>query len=279
MAATDHSAIEQFQPPSVAHLRRRLALMRWYFDPRISGLENVDRQRPALFVGNHSIFGIIDSPLFLYELYAHTGVYPRSLGDHAHFGIPGWGNSLRAYGAVPGTRENCARLMESRQFVLVFPGGAREVAKRRSEKNTLTWKRRTGFARMAIAHGYDILPFAAVGCDDAYDILFDGDDFQRSRLGRWLLGLGPVNRATRGGDFFMPLVRGLGPTALPRPEPLRFRVGSAIATAAWAGRADDPEAQWAVRERTADAVRGMIDELKAEKELEALPGWRRWLAH
>lgn len=270
--------IESFQPPSLTHLRRRLALMRWYFAPRISGTENVDAGRPALFVGNHAIFGMIDSPLFVYELYRLTGVYPRSLGDFAHFNIPGWGRMLRGYGAVPGTPENCARLMEAGQFILVFPGGAREVAKRRSERNDITWKNRTGFARMAMSHGYDILPFASVGCDDAWDILFDGDDLRNSRLGRWLLGLEPVNRALRGGDTFMPLVRGLGPTALPRPEPFRFRIGAPIATAHLREQAGDRDAQWQVREQVSDAIRGMIADMQAERAAEPLPGWRRWLA-
>lgn len=269
--------IENFRPPSVAHLRRRLAFMRWYFDPRISGTENVDPRRPALFVGNHAIFGMVDSPLFVYELYSRTGVYPRSLGDHGHFDIPGWGRMLRDYGAVPGTPENCARLMEAGQFILVFPGGAREVAKRRSERHDITWKQRTGFARMAMTHGYDIIPFASVGCDDAWDILLDADDIVNSSLGRRLLGLEPVKRRLRGGDLIMPLVRGLGPTTLPRPEPFRFRIGAPIATAHLRDQAQDREAQWQVREQVAGAIRGMIADMEEERAVEALPAWRRWM--
>ena len=268
---------EDYRPPAAGHIRRRLTLQRWYFTPTLLGAENVDPNRPGLFVGNHAIFGVIDSPLFASELYSRTGVYPRSLGDHFHFDVPGWGDLLIRYGAVPGTRENCSRLMQAGQHVLVFPGGAREVAKRRNEINRLTWKNRTGFARMAIEHGYDIIPFASVGCDESYSILFDGDDFQHSRAGRWLLNRPRLNNLLRGGDTFMPLVRGLGPTLLPRPEPFWFMIGKPIATGEYAGREDDPDALWDLRSRTAASIEAMIGQLKQRRAAEKLPGWRRRL--
>jgi 1-acyl-sn-glycerol-3-phosphate acyltransferase len=271
--------LDDFEPPSPAFLRRSLALQYRYFSPRFEGAENVSPARPALFVGNHAIFGVVDSPLFVTELYRHTGVYPRSLGDHFHFRTPGWGKLLLKYGAVPGTRENCRALMQSGQFVLVFPGGAREVAKRRGEQHRLVWKQRTGFARMAIEHGYDILPFASVGCDVSYDILFDGNDFKQSWWGKRLLANDTINRTLRGGDLFMPVARGLGPTALPRPEPFWFKVGEPIATAHLQGREGDETVLWELREQVADSINGMIADLSQRRDqaLEELPRWHRWL--
>ena len=270
---------EDFRPPSARRLRRLMSLSRWYFSPRIDGLENVDPARPALLVGNHAIFGMLDSSLFFSEFYSRTGVFPRSLGDHGHFGIPGWGKLLVRYGAVPGTRANCARLMQAGQHIIVFPGGAREVAKRRDEVNRLVWKKRTGFVRMAISHGYDILPFASLGCDEAWSILYDGNDFAGSRLGNWLLKKKKVNDVLRGGDVFMPLVRGLGPTPLPRPEPFYFRVGKPIPTCDYPGSEDSPDVLWALREKTAHAIEGMLADLQARRaaERDMLPTWRRKL--
>lgn len=268
---------ENFKAPSASFIRRMLTPMRRYFAPQLLGAEHVDPARPGLFVGNHAIFGVIDSPLFASELYSRTGVYPRSLGDHFHFDVPGWGDLLIRFGAVPGTRENCSRLMQSGQHVLVFPGGAREVAKRRSEINRLTWKKRTGFARMAIEHGYDIIPFASVGCDESFTIVFDGDDFMESRIGRWLLRRPRLNTLLRNGDTFMPLVRGLGPTLLPRPEPFWFMIGEPIPTTDYAGRADDPEALWELREKTAASIESMIADLEARRSVQPLSRWRRRL--
>lgn len=276
---TSGSSFASFRPPSPRYLHLALALHRWYFDPRISGLEHIHPERPALLVGNHGLFGLLDAPLFVYELYARTGVFPRSLGDHAHFRIPGWGHLLRTGGVVPGTPANCSRLMEAGEFILVFPGGAREVAKRRGETNDLVWKQRTGFARMALTHGYDILPFASVGCDDSYDIVFDADDLASSRAGRWLLRQKGFRRLTRNGDLVMPLARGIGPTALPRPEPFRFRLGPPIVTRDWPGDSADKEVFWALREETAGRIRSLIEQLQAERMTEERPRWRRWLTN
>lgn len=278
MSATSFP-LEDFKAPSLTLLERLLYLQYRYFAPHFEGAENVDPARPALFVGNHAIFGVVDSPLFVTELYRHTGVYPRSLGDHVHFRTPVWGKTLLKYGAVPGTRDNCRALMDAGQFVLVFPGGAREVAKRQGEQHRLVWKQRTGFARMAIEHGYDILPFASVGCDVSYDILFDGNDFKQSWWGKRLLQNDRINRALRGGDVFMPIARGLGPTLLPRPEPFWFKVGKPIATAHLQGREGDDIVLWELREQVAGAINGMIADLSQRRDqaLEELPRWHRWL--
>ena len=49
-------------------------------------------------------------------------------------GREGWRDFLAGFGAVDGTRENCAALMREGESILVYPGGAREVFKRKSEK-------------------------------------------------------------------------------------------------------------------------------------------------
>ncbi|MBD3644127.1 MAG: acyltransferase family protein [Alcanivorax sp.] len=253
------------------------ALQRRYFAATLEGAENVDPQRPGLFVGNHALMGVLDSPLFVYELYRQTGVFPRSLGDHFHFPTPVWGKLVTRFGAVPGTRENCRRLMESGQHVLVFPGGAREVAKRRDEINKLVWKKRTGFVYMAIEQGFDIIPFASLGCDEAYDIVYDGDDFANGWLGKRLLGNEKINSLMRGGDLFMPLVKGIGPTLLPKAEPFRFAIGKPIPTAHLQGQEKDPAVLWQLREQVSDAITGMLSRMDEERKEQPRPFWRKVL--
>lgn len=266
-----------YTPPPAAELERRLRPLTRWFDPQFFGLEHVDPATPSLFVGNHTIFGVLDSPLIFAGLYQRTGVFVRSLGDHYHYKVPGWGDALLKYGSVPGTPENCHTLMSGGAHVLVFPGGAREVAKRRGEENRLTWKNRTGFARLAIEHQYPIVPFASLGADDMYSILYDGDDFKASWLGRKLLGNEKLSKFLRDGDLFMPVVRGLGPTSIPRPERFYFMFGEPIPTTPFAGKADNKSAQWELREQVADAIEGMMEELKEIRANDPLPLWRRVL--
>jgi 1-acyl-sn-glycerol-3-phosphate acyltransferase len=68
--------------------------------------------------------------------------------------------------------------MRRGELVTVFPGGGREVNKRKNEQYKLVWKNRLGFARLAIQHGYPIVPFASVGAEHG--------DPNRSVIGRLL---------------------------------------------------------------------------------------------
>lgn len=65
--------------------------------------------------------------------------------------------------------------MRRGELVMVFPGGAREVNKRKNERYKLVWKNRLGFARLAIQHGYPIVPFASVGAEHGIDIVLDNE--------------------------------------------------------------------------------------------------------
>jgi 1-acyl-sn-glycerol-3-phosphate acyltransferase len=213
----------------------------------------------VLLVGNHSIYGLLDPPLMVAEIYTRRGRFLRSLAENAHYRLPGWWQFLQAGGAVRGTRDNCRALFAAGEAVLVFPGGGREVAKRKGERYQLMWKQRTGFARMAIESGVPIVPFAAVGIEDAYDVLVDADHPV----------FAPVRRAAeRLGvrwELVMPVARGLGPTPLPRPERLYYSFGPPVTTSEWAGRAEDPAALGAVRDAVRDSIYAQMAALRAEQ--------------
>lgn len=271
---------DRFRPPSATLMHALLAPARRYFAPRFFGLEALDLSRPALWVGNHTLFGGQDFPLMVEHLYYHHGIYLRGLGDRGHFKVPLWRQWVTHYGAVLGTPENCARLMRAGQHVLVFPGGAREVFGRKGEAHSLRWKQRSGFARLAIEHGYDTIPFGSGGADDNYRILLDAGDYLRTPLWRWLSTHTTIAEATRNGEVLMPIVRGIGPTLLPRPQVYYFGFGARIPSVALAGMDRDPEAVWQLREQVAAAVTQQIESLlqrRAADRLERWPRWRRWL--
>lgn len=228
--------------------------------PTFFGLDDIPDERPLLFVGNHTLFGLLDVPLMFFELWKERRIFLRGLGDHLHFKVPVWGEFLRSFGVVDGTRENCAALMRAGEAVLVFPGGAREVFKRKGEHYKLLWKERLGFAKMALRHRCTIVPFGAVGADDAYDIVIDGNDVVRSPLGKLGKRLGLLH-----DDLPMvPLARGAAGTPFPKARPFYFRFEPAIRTAEWNGR-DDEEAARAVRDRTKAAVEHALDQLLAHR--------------
>ena len=259
---------ETFRPIPLETLRAAIRPLSALTSPVAVGLDRVPRSGPVLFVGNHTIYGGLDALGLGLAIYEETGRWIRGLADHLHYQIPGWRDVLTRLGAVPGTRENCARLFAEGQAVMVFPGGGREVNRRRGEAYRLIWKQRVGFARMAIRHGVPIVPFTSVGVDDMFDVVVDVDDVLASRAGDLLRRLGVTDQPWfRGGDAIPSLSRGRGPLGLPRIERQYFRFAEPIDTTRFAGRDEDDEACWELRKEVAREIEtgvGLLMRLRDE---------------
>ncbi|MEU1980273.1 lysophospholipid acyltransferase family protein [Nocardia sp. NPDC019395] len=236
-----------------------LAPMRTWSDPRFFGLSNIPDSGPVLLVANHNLLGIIDAPLLLPEILRKRGRLIRGLAENVLIQVPGVRHVLHYYGSVRGTRENCRTLLEQGEAVIVFPGGGREAIRRKGEKYALRWEGRTGFARMAIECGAPILPVAMIGIDDAYDIVADKDDVLLRPLRRVVEALGIHTELTP------PLVRGVGPTLIPRPERFYFSVGTPIDPQPWRDARDLDEAAEQLSLMVQKAVREELTFLLGER--------------
>jgi len=246
---------------------RLLVPLRRLLSPVSLGLDKVPREGAVLFTGNHTVFGVLDVPMLFMEIHQKTGRLARALGDHFHFDIPLWRDLLANFGAVDGTRENCARLLQAGEPVLVFPGGGREVMKRKGEKYQLIWKERIGFARLAIQHGTPIIPFASVGVEDMFEIVSDANDILRSPVGDLLRMLGITEKEWfRHGEMIPPLARGRGPGSLPRFERQYFMFGDPIDTTRFAGQHEDRDACRALRTEVQTAVMREIHDLETIRD-------------
>lgn len=239
--------------------------------PTYVGLENIPDERPLLFVGNHVVWSGVDIALFLAVLMREKGIRIRALGDRAHFQIPLWRKVVAAVGTVEGTRPNCARLMREGACILVYPGGAREVAKRRGEKYKLLWGNRLGFAKMALEHDCTIVPFATVGGEEMWDIRLDANDLLSSPVGPVVEKLLPRT------DFLAPVVTGLAGTPIPKPVKMYFRFEPPIRTSEIVGDSEDERARL-LRDRTKAAVEASLATLLTRREADrahpARPGRR-----
>ncbi|MFD0364266.1 lysophospholipid acyltransferase family protein [Nocardia sp. GCM10030253] len=237
-----------------------LAPLRAWTSPRFYGLENIPAEGPVLLVGNHNLMGGIDAPLLLPEILRRRGRLIRGLAENVLISVPGVRELLHHFGAVRGNRRNCLALLARGEAVIVFPGGGREAVRRKNEKYALKWEGRSGFAHMAIEAGAPIVPVAMIGVDDAYDIVFDGDHPVMRPL-RWA-----VEALGLSKDLTPPLIRGIGPTVVPRPERFYFSAGAPIDPAPWRDAADKHSAAVELR----DVVRKELEEelkfLFAERE-------------
>ena len=61
------------------------ALSKLYFTPTFIGAEQLDASQPAMYVGNHSMYGVLDSPMFIDYLYNEHQVAVVSKTNHNHF--------------------------------------------------------------------------------------------------------------------------------------------------------------------------------------------------
>lgn len=142
--------------------------------------------RPILLVGNHGSHGVLDTSLLFIELGEIIGQQKvRPLADPIHFTEYGtisggrWTNFVRDLGGVRASPKNFCQLLSQGEMILLFPGGGREVCRRRGEENTVIWQEKANFIRIAAKYDAIIVPFSTVGADDSVEILLDGEELKQ----------------------------------------------------------------------------------------------------
>ena len=196
-------------------IKRLSALSKVYFTPTFIGAEQLDASQPAMYVGNHSMYGVLDSPMLIDYLYNEHQVAVVSIADHSHFYLPLWRSVVKKFGAVDGVPAYVREAMQQGYSILVFPGGGREVLKREGEQYQLIWKQRYGFLKLAQEFGYDIVPFAALGGDEVFDIGFDANKVVQHQYFQKLLQVPQLSRLLRKGEVIPSLPKHLIPKRLP----------------------------------------------------------------
>ncbi|WP_425312014.1 lysophospholipid acyltransferase family protein [Mycobacterium asiaticum] len=227
------------------------------YRPYLRGLDTLPADGRFLLVGNHTQFVGGEVLLVPHFVRRAIGRRVRPLADRRFSQQPGFGHDLiTAYGGVVGAPETARELMRHNETILVFPGGGREIAKFKGEEYQLNWRGRSGFARIAVANDYPIIPVGLVGGDDVYKSLVT----RESTLGR----LSRTVSARLGGDadMAMPLMRGVGPTFLPRPQRMYLQFGTPIVTTKPEGVSEE---DWvaSIRDRTKRSLEAILAELLA----------------
>lgn len=233
------------------------------FNPMVTGAQNIPKE-PCLFVGNHSLFaldGAIIRPIFLKDLQR----FPRAMGDKFLFSIERVANILVKQGIVMGHPDVCGALMDARQDLLLFPGGAYESVKPKSKLYELQWKERYGFVKLAATHGYTIMPFGLVGPDEFYGHLMEGQELPDTALGKLLTHLGVLNNNIRS-DMIPPIPIGSLGTALPKPQRCYLGFGKPINLSRHKGKTLSKKTVQAVRAQAAQAIENQLTQLLIKRE-------------
>ena len=226
----------------------------------VDGLDNLPRDGRVLLVGNHTLSGLAEIVLIPYFVHRELGVRVRGLASSQIAGMNGVARDvMEAAGAVLGHPDTCAELMRRGETVLVFPGGARDMLKFKGENYQLQWERRSGFARLAVANDYPIVPVGLVGGDDVYHCLIE-------RGGVWERGSRGIGERVHGlPGVGIPLVRGVGPTLIPLPRRMYLRFAPSI-DATKPTRSDGDTWVTEVKDQTQAALEATLTELRALRE-------------
>lgn len=196
-------------------------LYKHYFRVETFGIEKVPLGR-VLLVANHSGQLPLDASMIGVALLSE-GKPPRAVRSM----VEKWANSLpwvstffARVGQIVGTPENCRRLLEAGEAILVFPEGVKGIAK--------LWPQRyqlqdfgLGFMRLALETNTPIVPVAVVGAEE------QAPSF---------MNLKPVAKVLGFPAF--PIT----PTVLPFPLPARYRLyfGDPLF---FTGRSDDEDSE------------------------------------
>jgi 1-acyl-sn-glycerol-3-phosphate acyltransferase len=154
-------------------------LHRHYFRTEIFGRENVPAGR-VLLIANHSGQVPIDAALIGASMFMDVEPprFMRAMVDKWTQTLPFVSLLFSRVGQVVGVPENAKRLLDSEEALLVFPEGARGIAKPFDQRYQLV-EFGLGFMRLALETNTPIVPIAVVGGEEQYVSVGNFDSLAR----------------------------------------------------------------------------------------------------
>jgi 1-acyl-sn-glycerol-3-phosphate acyltransferase len=141
-------------------------LYRTYFRVEQHGIEHVPNGR-VLLVANHSgqlpFDGICIGAALLFE--HDPPRIMRAMIEKYVQTLPFFSYWFARWGQITGTPENCKRLLEDDEAILVFPEGAKGIAKPFTQRYQLQ-EFGLGFMRLALETNTPIVPVAVIGAEE-----------------------------------------------------------------------------------------------------------------
>jgi 1-acyl-sn-glycerol-3-phosphate acyltransferase len=220
-------------------------LYRHYHRVETFGIEKVPKGR-VLLISNHSGQLPMDGAMIGVALLLEADP-PRAIRSMVEKWVPSLpyvSTFMARVGQIVGTPENCRRLLESDEAILVFPEGIRGLGKLWPQRYQLQ-EFGLGFMRLALETDTPIVPIAVVGAEEQSPALMDVKPLAR------LLGF-PA----------FPLTV----TGMPLPLPTKYRIyfGDPLR---FTGRADDEDSELDKKVRTVKtAIQSMLNQGLKERQ-------------
>jgi 1-acyl-sn-glycerol-3-phosphate acyltransferase len=232
--------------------------MRRYHRFEVRGLTHLLGAGSAMIVGYHGQPGARDLIMLQELLLREHGQVTYAVAHDAIFRVPLLRDLAAGMEMVSRDRATIARVVARGEKLVISPGGIREAWSRPRDRYRLRWQR-TGYLKLALAHGLPIIPVAGVGSGDAFYSVYDAYRWWKPIWDRTglpegfgvYLGLGPL---------------GLWPFTPPFPARIVQYVGAPIDLQAELGPIDvnDARALAIANERVRGRVQQLLDRGRAE---------------
>lgn len=140
----------------------------------VCNIENIPRNSPALLIYYHGAV-----PIDVYYLIAKICILRNRLihtvADHFLFKIPGFSIIAEGMNVIPGTVQTCSEVLKDNNLLAISPGGVYEA--QFSHSYELMWKKRLGFAKVAIEAKVPIIPIFTENLREAFRAVSIGRRF------------------------------------------------------------------------------------------------------
>ncbi|XP_018568302.1 transmembrane protein 68 [Anoplophora glabripennis] len=190
----------------------------------VKGLEHVPDTGPALIIYYHGAIPI-DIYYFLAKVIFTKNRLVHTVADHFLFKIPGFSILAECMKVIPGTVQTCSNILKDGNLLAISPGGVYES--QFSYNYNLMWKRRLGFAKVAIEAKATIIPMFTENLREAFRTVSLGRRFFLKMYALFKFPFAPVY-----GGFPVKMITHLG-KPIPydpnlTPEELQEKVALAI---------------------------------------------------
>ncbi|XP_051168486.1 transmembrane protein 68 [Leptopilina boulardi] len=141
----------------------------------VVGLENIPVDQPILFVYYHGTIPI-DLYYFLSRVLLFHSKLIHTVADRFLFKVPGWSVISDVLKVIPGTVQTCSSILKEGNMLAISPGGVYE-AQFGDSYYRLMWKKRLGFAKVALDAKVCIIPFFTRNIREAFRTISWGRRF------------------------------------------------------------------------------------------------------
>jgi 1-acyl-sn-glycerol-3-phosphate acyltransferase len=139
-----------------------------YFRVETHGMENIPKNGRCLIIANHSGQLPLDAMMLGYSMVTneHAPRAPKGMYERFVPQVPFISSIFSQWGGTVGDPENCIKMLENEEAVMVFPEGARGISKPYKKKYQLQ-RFGLGFMYMALQTKSPIIPVGIVGCEES----------------------------------------------------------------------------------------------------------------